>query len=117
MKAKLSPSRKKQFKTSGNGASRDNGRALKTKRLLINGQWVEAQSGETFPTYDPATGKQLSILSGHDMPVRTAAYSPDGRRIVTASGDKTARIWDAASINSGIVIRPPATTSTQLDGE
>ena len=27
--------------------------------------------------------------------VRTAAFSPDGRRIVTASADQTARIWDA----------------------
>jgi WD40 repeat protein len=35
-------------------------------------------------------------LSGHapDL-VHCAAYSPDGMRIVTASNDKTARIWDA----------------------
>src|SRR5262249_53785830 len=34
-------------------------------------------------------------LKGHIEPVLSAAFSADGVRIVTASGDKTARVWDA----------------------
>ena len=34
-------------------------------------------------------------MSGHEDHVAFAAYSPDGTRIVTASDDKTARVWDA----------------------
>ena len=37
--------------------------------------------------------------------VQSAAFSPDGSRIVTASGDKTARIWDAASAKEIAVLR------------
>ena len=37
--------------------------------------------------------------------VNSAAFSPDGARIVTASGDKTARIWDAATGKEIAVLR------------
>jgi hypothetical protein len=35
------------------------------------------------------------LLAGHGDAVCAAAYAPDGGRIVTASEDRTARIWDA----------------------
>jgi eukaryotic-like serine/threonine-protein kinase len=42
-----------------------------------------------------AADVQLAVLSGHGDIVLSAAYSPDGTRIVTASDDRSARIWDA----------------------
>jgi WD40 repeat protein/serine/threonine protein kinase len=42
-----------------------------------------------------AADMQLAVLSGHQDRIYSAAYSPDGTRIVTGSIDKTLRIWDA----------------------
>jgi WD40 repeat protein len=33
------------------------------------------------------------VLAGHRGAVESAAWSPDGQRIVTASRDLTARVW------------------------
>ena len=35
-----------------------------------------------------------TALAGHTGQVQLAAFSPDGTRVVTASWDKTARVWD-----------------------
>ena len=40
---------------------------------------------------------QLSSLEGHTGGLYSAAFSPDGHRIVTASWDNTAKVWDAES--------------------
>jgi WD40 repeat protein len=40
---------------------------------------------------------KLALVLLHDGPVSSADFSPDGRRMVTASYDHTARLWDAAT--------------------
>ncbi|MGB7100089.1 MAG: WD40 repeat domain-containing protein, partial [Xanthobacteraceae bacterium] len=43
------------------------------------------------------TGAALATLSGHADRVNVAAFSPDGSRVVTASSDNTARLWDGTT--------------------
>jgi len=38
----------------------------KTRKMLIDGRWVEAASGKTFPTYNPATGEVLARVAEGD---------------------------------------------------
>ncbi len=38
----------------------------KPRQLLINGKWVSAASGKTFPTYNPATGEVLAHVAEGD---------------------------------------------------
>jgi WD40 repeat protein len=46
----------------------------------------------------------LVTFVGHGSSVRAAVFSPDATRVVTASNDKTARMWDAAT---GRPVTPP----------
>ena len=43
------------------------------------------------------TGKQISKTDKLDRPVAEAAFSPDGKRIVAACEDKTARVYETAT--------------------
>jgi hypothetical protein len=45
--------------------------------------------------WDAQAGTELHRLKGHTGAILAVAVAPDGTRIVTGSGDKTARVWNA----------------------
>jgi WD40 repeat protein len=47
--------------------------------------------------FNLGSGQLAGKLTGHTQPVEDVSFSPDGRRILTASDDSTLRIWDAAT--------------------
>ncbi|MFN0130338.1 MAG: WD40 repeat domain-containing protein [Verrucomicrobiales bacterium] len=52
-------------------------------------------------THAPLPGagsqKQIPVRNGHKARLNSVRYSSDGLRIVTASDDKTVRVWDAVT--------------------
>jgi phenylacetaldehyde dehydrogenase len=74
------------------------------RKMLINGKWVDAVSGKTFPTYDPATGKEMArIAEGDAADVNLAvtaarnAFDKGPWRRMTAS-ERGKLIWKLADL-------------------
>jgi WD40 repeat protein len=60
------------------------------KRLVTGGY-----ADRTVRVWDVESGKELRKYEGHAAGVLSVAYFPDGKRIASACGDGSARIWRA----------------------
>jgi len=56
--------------------------------------------------YDFKSGKLMALLKRHTGVVLALAFSADGSRLISGSGDNTAIIWDTG-VKSGVRVREP----------
>src|SRR5262249_12333487 len=63
--------------------------------------------------WEAATGRAVTPLLRHRQfrRLRHAAFSPDGRRVVTAGRDGPAQVWEAAS---GAAVGPPLSHANEV---
>ncbi|MBM4073566.1 MAG: hypothetical protein FJ271_32295, partial [Planctomycetes bacterium] len=77
--------------------------------------------GKSASQNSPDEVREVLCLRGHEASVTAVAFSPDGRKAVTGSEDKTVRVWD---LESGAEIacfkgypQPIRSVAFGLDGE
>jgi WD40 repeat protein len=63
---------------------------------------LTGSADKTARLWDAATGKEIRAFEHKDS-VSSAAFSPDGRLVLTRSGNDTARLWDISAIPKGSI--------------
>ncbi len=70
-----------------------------------DGRWVATADGNDALLFDRLAPKAAPLrLSGHGGTVRSLAFSADSQALVSASGDRTARVWPLKGL---VAARPP----------
>jgi WD40 repeat protein len=65
--------------------------------LAPDGKTLAVTTGGSVRLLDLATGQDREHLSGHQWPVEALAFSPNGKTLTSAAGDRTIRLWETVT--------------------
>jgi WD40 repeat protein len=60
------------------------------------------------------------VLKGHNFPVNSLTFSPDGKRLASGSDDRTAKVWDTTTGQELMTLRyaePVSSVAFSPDGK
>lgn len=69
------------------------------------------QGGNEIKLFRPTDGTEFATLEAHEGKVTALAVTPDGRRLISASYDKTAAVWDLTALLAAV----PAPTDSSAE--
>jgi WD40 repeat protein len=72
-----------------------NDRLLAVGGFMAHGFGIDDDKVGDIRLINFQTGEVIALLKGHSDVINRLAFSPDGNRLISGSGDKTARIWNA----------------------
>ena len=78
---------------------------------------VSASDDRTLRWWNALTGACLATLTGHTDEIHSVAFAADGTRIVSASHDKTLRLWVLQSAQRGPQRRPEPRAAGRASGQ
>jgi WD40 repeat protein len=74
--------------------------------FFLFGWGYDDKTARIWQAYTPM--KTVGELTGHEGPVISAAFSPDGKHIITVSADQTARLWEIFSSTQEFLASGPS---------
>jgi RNA polymerase sigma factor (sigma-70 family) len=83
-------------------------------RFLAAGTWQDKGLQDRIVVWDVRTGKELGSFQGPRHTTKLA-FTPDGQRLISASSDTTALVWDAAALTRGVTPAAAELDQQQLE--